>query len=45
MIINWVIGGAIFAYAAWQLVKFINKSRQGKCASCAAGKKCPTKTC
>lgn len=45
MIINWIIGVAIFAYAAWQMVKFIHKSKQGKCASCSAGKKCTSKSC
>ena len=34
MIANIVIGAAIFGYATWALVKFINKSKKGKCAAC-----------
>jgi hypothetical protein len=40
MLINILIGGAIFGYAAWALVRFINKSKQGKCAACHAKKTC-----
>jgi hypothetical protein len=35
MIANVVIGAAIFGYAAYALVKYINKSKKGKCAACS----------
>lgn len=34
MIASILIGLAIFGYAAWAMVKFINKSKKGKCAAC-----------
>ncbi|MDP4163383.1 MAG: FeoB-associated Cys-rich membrane protein [Bacillota bacterium] len=40
MIANIIIGGAIFSYASWALIRFINKSKKGKCASCALEKNC-----
>ncbi|MBY0123113.1 FeoB-associated Cys-rich membrane protein [Bacillus sp. S/N-304-OC-R1] len=40
MVINILIGLIIFGYAGWTLFKFINKSKQGKCASCAIKKSC-----
>ncbi|PLR83920.1 FeoB-associated Cys-rich membrane protein [Bacillus sp. V33-4] len=40
MIANIVIAGAIFGYAGWALFRFINKSKQGKCASCSIKKSC-----
>jgi hypothetical protein len=42
MIANIVIGLAIFGYAAYALVKFINKSKKGKCAACEQNKVCKT---
>lgn len=40
MIASIVIGVAIFGYAAWALVKFINKSKKGKCAACEMKNSC-----
>ncbi|MDQ0198078.1 FeoB-associated Cys-rich membrane protein [Neobacillus ginsengisoli] len=40
MIASIVIGVAIFGYAAWALVKFINKSKKGKCAACELKNSC-----
>lgn len=40
MLINIVIGGAIFGYAGWALVRFINRSKKGKCAACAIQESC-----
>lgn len=40
MIASIVIGVAIFGYAAFALVKFINKSKKGKCAACELQKSC-----
>jgi hypothetical protein len=34
MVVNLIIGGVIFGYAAWALVRFLNRSKQGKCAAC-----------
>ncbi|WAA13851.1 FeoB-associated Cys-rich membrane protein [Fervidibacillus halotolerans] len=35
MLIDFLLGGAIFSYAIWALVKHIKKTKAGKCASCA----------
>ena len=35
MIANVLIGGVIFGYAGWMLVRHIKKSSKGKCASCS----------
>lgn len=40
MIASIVIGVAVFGYAAWALVKFINKSKKGKCAACELKNSC-----
>jgi radical SAM protein with 4Fe4S-binding SPASM domain len=40
MIANIVIGGAIFAYAGWMLVRHVKKSSKGKCASCSMSDAC-----
>lgn len=40
MIVNLVIGTAIFGYAGWAFVRFINKSKKGKCAACQLQKSC-----
>jgi hypothetical protein len=47
MIANIVIGAIIFGYAGWALIRFINKSKKGKCAACdlndACSSECGTK--
>lgn len=40
MIVSLLIGLLIFAYAAWMIVRFIKKSRQGRCAACAIKDSC-----
>jgi hypothetical protein len=35
MIANIVIGAVIFGYAAYALVRYIKKSKKGKCAACS----------
>jgi len=40
MIANIIIGAAIFGYASWSLVRFINKSKKGKCAACDLKNSC-----
>ncbi|MED1470306.1 MULTISPECIES: FeoB-associated Cys-rich membrane protein [Bacillus] len=40
MIASIVIGAAIFGYASFTVVKFINKSKKGKCAACELRKSC-----
>jgi hypothetical protein len=40
MIASIVIGAAIFGYAAYALTKFINKSKEGKCAACSTNESC-----
>ncbi|MDR7076727.1 hypothetical protein J2Y03_001730 [Neobacillus niacini] len=44
MIANIVIGAAIFGYATWALVKFVNKSKKGKCAACDLEKSCSSQS-
>ncbi|MCM3211028.1 FeoB-associated Cys-rich membrane protein [Bacillus licheniformis] len=34
MLFNITIGALIFSYAAWTLIKFVKRSRKGKCAAC-----------
>ena len=41
--INWIIGAAIFGYAGWSLVRFINRAKAGKCAGCHVEKSCTSK--
>jgi hypothetical protein len=45
MIANIIIGAAIFGYATWALIKFINRSKKGKCAACELEKTCSTNQC
>lgn len=40
MIANIIIGTAVFGYASWALIRFINRSKQGKCAGCAVKNSC-----
>ncbi|MCR8642477.1 FeoB-associated Cys-rich membrane protein [Paenibacillus sp. N1-5-1-14] len=35
-----ILGTVIFGYAAWTLVRFYKKSKQGKCAGCSIAKTC-----
>ncbi len=45
MVANFVIGAVIFGYAGWALVRFIQKSKKGKCAACEAKKTCSSSCC
>lgn len=45
MIVNIVIGVLIFAYAAWTVYRFIQKSKKGKCSGCSEEKSCPSNSC
>ncbi len=45
MIMNYLIGAAIFGYAGWALYRFIQKSKKGKCAACAVEPVCTSKAC
>ncbi|MDR0268825.1 FeoB-associated Cys-rich membrane protein [Paenibacillus sp.] len=38
--IDILIVGLIFAYAAWTLFRHVKKSKKGACASCALNKSC-----
>lgn len=40
--INILVGIAIFGYAAWTLIRYYQKSKQGKCAACSLNKSCNT---
>ncbi|OZI12678.1 FeoB-associated Cys-rich membrane protein [Bacillaceae bacterium SAS-127] len=42
--INYIIGALIFGYAAWTILKYVKRSKQGKCAACDLKKSCET-TC
>ncbi|WP_374120547.1 FeoB-associated Cys-rich membrane protein [Neobacillus sp. PS3-40] len=35
-----LIGGLIFGYASYALVRFIKRSKKGKCAACDLRKSC-----
>jgi len=43
MIASILIGAAIFGYATWSLVRFINKSKKGKCGACDLKDSCSSK--
>ncbi|WP_248560360.1 FeoB-associated Cys-rich membrane protein [Niallia sp. NCCP-28] len=45
MITSIILGVLIFFYASYSLFRFIQKSKQGKCASCSISKSCETKGC
>jgi len=45
MLLNIVIGLAIFSYAGWAIARFIKNSKKGKCAGCAIENSCKTKKC
>jgi FeoB-associated Cys-rich membrane protein len=45
IITNIVIGGAIFGYAGWAFVRFINRSKKGKCAACSISDSCSSGSC
>ncbi|WP_088810615.1 MULTISPECIES: FeoB-associated Cys-rich membrane protein [unclassified Listeria] len=38
--VNLLLGGLIFGYTIFALVRFTKKSRQGKCAACELKKTC-----
>ncbi|MGG6439608.1 FeoB-associated Cys-rich membrane protein [Saccharococcus caldoxylosilyticus] len=40
MIASILIGGSIFAYAGWTLVRHMKKSSKGMCASCSLSDNC-----
>ncbi|MBB6671396.1 FeoB-associated Cys-rich membrane protein [Cohnella nanjingensis] len=42
MILNIGLGLLIFGYAGWTLVRYIRKTKQGKCAGCALSETCQT---
>ncbi|MCG7337841.1 FeoB-associated Cys-rich membrane protein [Staphylococcus sp. ACRSN] len=42
IVINLVLFLAIFGYATYTLIKFIKKSKVGKCSSCGSNQKCST---
>ncbi|MGM9923511.1 MAG: FeoB-associated Cys-rich membrane protein [Bacillus sp. (in: firmicutes)] len=44
MLVNILIGCAIFGYAGYALYKSVKKQKAGKCGSCALQKHCSTKS-
>lgn len=40
MMVNIIISGIIFGYAGFAFVKFLKKSKQGKCAACSMKDSC-----
>ncbi|XJZ28080.1 FeoB-associated Cys-rich membrane protein [Bacillota bacterium Lsc_1132] len=45
MVASIVIGALIFGYAGWAIVRFIQKSKKGKCAACDVEKTCSGSCC
>ncbi|MFX3624353.1 MAG: FeoB-associated Cys-rich membrane protein [Ectobacillus sp.] len=43
--INVALGALIFGYAGYTLVRFVRRSKKGKCAACSIRKSCRTNTC
>ena len=42
MIVSVILGALIFGYAAYTLVRFVKKSKMGKCATCSLSQSCST---
>jgi hypothetical protein len=40
MLVNILIGGVIFGYAGFSLVRFLRKAKEGKCAGCDIKSSC-----
>jgi radical SAM protein with 4Fe4S-binding SPASM domain len=40
MLLNFIIGAAIFGYAAYALLRFFKKAKEGKCAGCDVKSSC-----
>ncbi|MEH7451046.1 FeoB-associated Cys-rich membrane protein [Gottfriedia acidiceleris] len=40
MIVNIIIGALIFGYAGWTLLRYVKKTKKGKCGSCSIAKTC-----
>ncbi|KOO42875.1 FeoB-associated Cys-rich membrane protein [Priestia koreensis] len=40
MLASILLGIVIFAYATFMIVRFVKRSRQGKCAACELNKSC-----
>ena len=40
MLVNILLGIMIFGYATWTLFRYIKKSKQGQCATCALKETC-----
>lgn len=40
MLSSIIIGTVIFGYASWAFVRFIQKSKKGKCAACELQNSC-----
>lgn len=38
--VNLLLGGAIFGYTIYAIIKFIKRSKQGKCGGCELEKAC-----
>ncbi|WP_153124450.1 FeoB-associated Cys-rich membrane protein [Peribacillus tepidiphilus] len=45
MLINILIGSAVFGYAGYALWKSVAKQKKGKCAACAIQKNCTSNKC
>ncbi|WP_260448672.1 FeoB-associated Cys-rich membrane protein [Listeria grandensis] len=39
-IVNFLIGGLIFGYATYTLIRYLHKSKEGKCGGCDLEKTC-----
>lgn len=45
MLINIMLGGLIFGYAGWTIYRYMKKSKEGRCASCAIQQSCSKTSC
>ncbi len=43
--VNIFLGILIFGYAGWMLLRFVQKSKKGACASCPTNSSCSRKVC
>ncbi|WP_173400570.1 FeoB-associated Cys-rich membrane protein [Listeria floridensis] len=44
MLVNLLLGGLIFGYTAYALVRYVKRSKKGNCAACELEEACETET-
>ncbi|MBO8170314.1 MAG: FeoB-associated Cys-rich membrane protein [Bacillaceae bacterium] len=45
LLVNLLVGAAVFAYAFYHLYRFVQQGAKAKCRHCGLKESCSTKTC